>query len=406
MLRNWGRVLILGVLLLKSVSAYDFKQFDIHYKKDIRSLDDAQIRSIVESSLKDVLEADPYYKAISHVYSNSRYQPEFLITYLLRSDCLLYESYKISLGEDGTVTNVTSKFEQPISEEEIRADECRTCPDPEVEVYIESCMDGAPLGAAEWCFSVALGAGYKTVKHIAADATTANFKAYLDCPKLKCVIHVGHGNNEKGILLADTDIRHEWFAAQEPGYLDQQVHLYGSCLVQNDPFKSAILHTGVEAFMGGITTIDIVTLQNTMYFISQGMFYGKEVKESFLATDAVSHGWGISGNPPNGPWYVDFDDSTPLMQKELTNNFKKSNKYDCVYNKFTKSIDFNLNQDLNKENILKIDLYSSNGRFIKNAFNGKISKDLSINTSELAQGIYLLKVKGNEINKSFSIMIN
>ncbi len=155
MLKKYLPFYFLILLLTNTLSAYDFKEFDIHYKKDVRSLDDSQVRKIVETALINVLEKDPYYKAISHVYSDKRYHPEFLITYLLRSDCLLYESYKISLDQEGAISNVTSKFEQPISEEEIRADECRTCPDPEVEVYIESCMDGAPLGAAEWCYSVA-----------------------------------------------------------------------------------------------------------------------------------------------------------------------------------------------------------------------------------------------------------
>ncbi len=252
------------------------------------------------------------------------------------------------------------------------------------------------------------GAGYKTVKHIAADATTTNFKSYLNCPKLKCVIHVGHGNNEKGILLADTDIRHEWFAEQPTDYLSQQIHLYGSCLVQNDPFKAAILHTGVEAFMGGITTIDIVTLQNTMYFISMGMFYGKEVEESFLSTDARSHGWGISGNPPSGPWYVDFD-ATDMSKEVISTPSNSGSAMSCIYNKVTNKILVNLKGGIKKNENVKLDIFSTNGRFIKTAFNGNIpngDKQILIEGKNLSKGIYILKIKSSNFIESTSLIVN
>lgn len=395
-----GKLLSLCVLALLTVSlaAFGFDQFEVYYKKDVRSLSESRIRGIVEKSLKDVLDADPYYKAISHVYSNENSAPQFLVTYLLRSDCLLYESYKINLDKNADVLSVQRDFENPDAEED--TEKCYSCPDPDVEVYVESAMDGPPLGAAEWCYSVALGAGYKTAKDIQANATAARYKQFITCPKMKAVIHVGHGNNEKGIMFATTDITHQWFSAQASDLLTQQIHMYGSCLVQNDPFQSAILGTSVEAFMGGVENINQTTLQNTMFAISNGIFYGGEVKASFNKTDAVSNGWGISGNPPNGPWYVDF--ATPISITVLQPKIKTPDLL-CQYSKANQNIlvTYVVKQNSNAvSQKVTLDVYSLDGKLIKNLVNEqKPNGAYTINwdISDQPNGVYIAKLTiGNE----------
>jgi hypothetical protein len=385
--------LCLLALIALSQAASGLDQFEVYYKKDVRSLSESNVRGIVETALKDVLDADPYYKAMSHVYSDENGEPRFLVTYLLRSDCLLYESYKINLDENAEVLTVQREFENPDAEEE--AGKCYSCPDPEVEVYVESAMDGAPLGAAEWCYSVALGAGYKTAKDIQANATAERFKQYLTCPKIKCVIHVGHGNNEKGILFAQTDIQYPWFAALPNDYLAQQIHMYGSCLVHNDPFKAAILGTGVESFMGGVTTIDITTLQNTMFAISQGIFYGQEVKAAFNNSDAKSKGWGISGNPPNGPWYVDF--ATPIGITVPQPDVKTPDLL-CRYSKTNQNIAVTYvvkhNPDAASQKVT-LDIYSLEGRLIKNLVNEQKQNGtytVKWNIAGQVNGVYIVKL--------------
>jgi len=390
-----GKLLSMCMLALLALcmAAFGFDQFKVYYKKDVRSLSESRVRGIVEKSLKDVLEADPYYKAISHVYSNENSVPQFLVTYLLRSDCLLYESYKINLDKNAEVLSVQREFENPDAEEE--AEKCYSCPDPEVEVYVESAMDGAPLGAAEWCYSVALGAGYKTAKDIQANATAARFKQYITCPKIKAVIHVGHGNNEKGIMFASTDIQHPWFAALPDDYLTQQIHMYGSCLVHNDPFLAAILGTGVEAFMGGVTNISITTLQNTMFFISQGIFYSQEVKAAFNNSDAVSKGWGISGNPPNGPWYVDY--ATPISTTVPQPNLKTPDLL-CRYSKANQNIAVTYVVKQNPNAVgqkVKLDIYSVKGKLIKNLVNEQKQNGtykVNWNISDQVNGVYIVKL--------------
>ncbi len=393
--------LVSGCMLIfftLAFTAFGLDQFEVYYKKDVRSISESYVREIVETALKDVLEADPYYKAISHVYSDENGTPQFLITYLLRSDCLLYESFKINLDENAKVLDIQRKFEDPDAEEE--ADKCYSCPDPEVEVYVESAMDGPPLGAAEWCYSVAVGAGYKTAKDIQAAATAERFKQYLTCPKMKCVIHVGHGNNEKGILFAQTDIQYPWFASLPSDYLAQQIHMYGSCLVHNDPFLSAILGTGVEAFMGGVTTIDITTLQNTMFAISQGMFYGQEVQAAFNSSDARSKGWGISGNPPNGPWYVDF--STPI-DVSVPKAERKTPDLLCRYSKANRNVAVTYvikrNHDAAGQKV-KLDVYSLEGTLIKNLVNEQKANGTYMVTWDIANcvnGVYIVKLtSGNK----------
>lgn len=381
------------LMFSNSIFSYDFDEFKVIFKKDVYSMSEKKVRDIVEDALFDVLEADPYYKAISHVYSNENNVPDFLITYLLRSDCLLYESYKISLDKNVRIIDIQKDFKKPSNKND--SVECYSCPDPEVEVYVDSPMDGAPLGAAEWVFSVALGAGYKTVKDIQANATAARFKAFITCPKIKAVVHVGHGNNEKGIMFATTDIQHPWFAALPNDYLVQQIHMYGSCLVQNPPFQTAILGTGVEAFMGGVTNIDITTLQNTMYAIAMGIFYGGEVKASFNNTDAVSNGWGITGNPAGGPWYVDI--ATPIINT-VDNNIS-SPELICTYSNQLNT-DMNITYSVTRDKNVRLDVYNTSGKLVENLVNetkqsGKYT--MKWNVRERANGIYIFKLRvGNK----------
>jgi hypothetical protein len=402
---------ILGLLtfffLANSIYSYDFKKVEVIFRKNVNSLSENSVRNIVEKALKDVLDADPYYKTITHVYSNDKGVPEFLVTYLLRSDCLLYESYKINLDKNTAILSIQKNFENPDVREESKI--CSTCPDPDVEVYVESSMDGAPLGAAEWVYSVALGAGYKTVKDIQANATSARYKQFITCPKIKCVVHVGHGNNEKGIMFAMDDIRYEWFAALPKNYLVQQVHLYGSCLIQNDPFRSAFLGTGVEAFMAGKSTIDITTLQNTMFAISNGIFYKKEVKASFEATDARSKGWDISGNPPNGPWYVEKA-PTPISFL-IPWPEPKTPDLLCRYSKADQKITVTY---LSKQNpgvsgqIVTLDVYTVEGKRIANLVNGQKTADTykaTINTSDLVNGVYAVRLTMGNKNISARTVI-
>lgn len=379
-------------LLQGTLFSYNFDKFEVFYKRDVRSLPENSVRTIVESTLKSILEIDPYYKAMSHVYSNGNNEPQFLITYLLRSDILRYESYKINLDKLGNVLSVQEHFEDPDAEEDSR--ECNTCPDPETEVYVESSMDGTPLGAAEWVYSVALGAGYKTMKDIQGAATSTRYKQFLTCPKLKCVVHVGHGNNEKGILFAQDDIQYPWFAALPKDYMVEQVHMYGSCLIQNDPFKSAFMGTGVEAFMGGKSTIDINTLQNTMFAIANGIFYKKEVKASFEASDARSKGWDISGNPPNGPWYV--DKAITLLNFIIPRPQSQAKNIVCSYSRNTGALTISWpagkNQDIGNREV-SIAIYSIEGTFITDCTDEhkKLAFDkVQVNVSNLATGVYIV----------------
>jgi hypothetical protein len=270
-------------------------------------------------------------------------------------------------------------------------------------------MDGTPLGAAEWVYSVALGAGYKTVKDIQGAATSARYKQFITCPNMKCVVHVGHGNNEKGILFAQDDITWQWFAALPKDYLVQQVHMYGSCLIQNDPFKSAFMGTGVEAFMAGKGTIDINTLQNTMFAIANGIFYKKEIKASFEASDARSKGWDISGNPPNGPWYV--DKAITSIHFLLPRPESKSNNLICQYSKNTGVITVAYvagNNPGERNQKVLITVYSLEGHCLANLVPDRelpASNTVRMDASKLSNGVYVVTLTRGSTTLSARAMI-
>jgi len=252
-------------------------------------------------------------------------------------------------------------------------------------------MDGVPAGAATWCANEATNAGYKTVLDLAAAATAQKFKDYLSCPKLVSAIHVGHGNTWV-IAFASEIITNEWFEALPSDYLAGQTHMYGSCLAHNEPLEPSIINAGVEAYMSGDVELNIQYLQNTMFQISRAMFNGTEVGAAFNASDARSRGWGISGNPPGGPWYI--ENSTPIKTAKDTHS---PIDLFCSYSGRSITITYSVNDGQKSlVNNVRLDIFNISGRLVETVVNEQKQAGTyktTWNTNDQADGVYIIKLR-------------
>jgi hypothetical protein len=380
--------LLVLLTIVISGFTYEFDTFDVRYKQGARSISETAVRGIVEEALATQLETEDYYRASVRVYSVNNSVADFLAVYFYKRESLLLECYKIDLDDQGKAVSVTGDFREPYNEEDEKP--CGNCPDPSVEVYVETAMDGVPAGAATWCANEASNAGYKTVLDLAAAATAQKFKDYLSCPKLVSAIHVGHGNTWV-IAFASEIITNEWFETLPPDYLREQTHMYGSCLAHNDPLEASILGAGAEAFMSGDVELNIQYLQNTMFSISRPMFNGTDVETAFNGSDARSRGWGISGNPPGGPWFIEV--STPIRTGNKP--FARDN-LSLHYGNQCISVTYTVNNGHNAQgNNARLDVYTISGKLVKTlidepAMAGKYS--VKWNVADQANGIYLFKL--------------
>lgn len=404
-MRKWKIIdLLIFIIFILSISAYGLDEFDVRYKQNVRSLSEGAVLEIVESALAGQLATGTCYRASARVYSDNNSVADFLAVYLYKNNSLLLECYKIDLNEQGSIISVTGDFREPYNEEDEKP--CGTCPDPEVEVYVETAMDGVPAGAATWCANEATNAGYKTVLDLAAQATAQKFKDYLSCPKLVSAIHVGHGNTWV-IAFASEIITNEWFETLPADYLADQTHMYGSCLAHNEPLEPAILGAGAEAYMSGDVELNIQYLQNTMFTISRAMFNGTEVGEAFDASDALSRGWGISGNPSGGPWYI--DDSTPVKTVEAPNS---SHGLYCHYSNQSHphvSVTYTVNKDRQAfDNNVRLDIFDISGKLVETLVNEpKENGKYSVNwhAGDFANGVYLFKLRAGSKETVNRIML-
>ena len=221
-----------------------------HWGSD--SLQEDTVVGIAKNAFQLFSDEAPYRKANVKVLYSDAGEPESLIVYLLHKDTYLFETAKITLGEDYSVASVETDyveqggdFQEPIH--------LASCPDESVQMVFSTCCTGIPtaVAAIERAGEIAEEAGYTYRVLLGSQENVSAIQDWLSCENLIAFGRVGHGN-PTGIMLADYTLSYTWFESLSPTALNGKTLYFNSCRVHNPPLKTAILGAGVQRYIGGI----------------------------------------------------------------------------------------------------------------------------------------------------------
>jgi hypothetical protein len=259
----------LTVYLVRS-DVYAFETVNITVRENYESLNgevavrilpnDQQQYSLEEGKIVEVVRRElllpaenSYSQAKVRVEYGATYGPEDLIVYLPRTDMFTYETARIELGSDYSVTSV----EQNYDEQQLVPTEYDTysCPDPSVEMVFATPCTEFPTAVAgvNRAYEIATQAGYNCKKLVGSEATSQAYRNWLSCD-LKAFGNIGHGS-PYGILLDDGPLYHTWFQSLSDTELSCDVIYFNSCQVHNSPLEPSIMSAGTRTFIGGDTNL-------------------------------------------------------------------------------------------------------------------------------------------------------
>lgn len=180
------------------------------------------------------------------------------------------------------------------------------CPDNSIDMVFATPEDGIPTavtGANAACNSARAG-GYRCRTLIGDQATVKAYKSYLtNCPKLKALGNIGHGNTG-GILLADGVLDAAWFNSLATNKLKNIVSYFNSCQVHNPQLEPAMMHAGSRSYIGGNVNLGIGTSEEVFKcFWNDALVNNKAMKPALTSCEinkyptTGAHGFsGYQGN--------------------------------------------------------------------------------------------------------------
>ncbi|MGC9469837.1 MAG: hypothetical protein ACP5HS_14675 [Anaerolineae bacterium] len=185
--------------------------------------------------------------------------PDYLVAYMLRKDTYTADVVRVDVNENFEATEFTDDYYEEVEEEEEEELEegAREAPGEEYEAYDFVAATPVPeiptaKQAAETIHELALAAGLNSKLLLGADASVANYIAYLSSG-LRGFVNIGHGNTHE-IVLADGRLSATHF--QRIGRrLCPAVVYFNSCQVFNNPLQPAIMAAGARTFIGGIVNL-------------------------------------------------------------------------------------------------------------------------------------------------------
>jgi len=303
----------ISVLLLLILVSQVFAQANITLlKSDIQYynvLDQAKVTALVTEAFNLKNNTCPYSDArVRPIYNlNTRdTSPDYLVVYLLYKDKYLFETYKLDLENNYTAPKVIANYTETTSDEAQYAKNQlvqANYGDDEIEAFFATCNTEFPsaVNGVKKASETATKAGYKVKTLIGKEATVANYKYWMQRPKLKIFGSVGHGS-PSGIMVADGSISNTWFNTLSKTALKNRVLYFNSCDVHNNPLEGSILKAGVQKFIGGNIPLLVGPSEKVfMKFWELTLVNKKGMTQSLKDAETITkypdkNAHGISGN--------------------------------------------------------------------------------------------------------------
>lgn len=212
------------------------------------------IKDIIRNRVLPMRKAE-YYRVDVEIKRKKDQTQDYLIAYLLRKDIYLTEIVKIDITSDFKVKNI--EFDYNYAGDEEGGDSAKGFFEDGFDFVIGTPVDDIPTAklAIDFLYDLFTKAGFRCKKLLGTEANLNNYQSYLTS-NLMGFVNVGHGN-PNGISLSDGFLLHSWFQGLSNQALKPVVVYFNSCLVHNDPLKSAIMHAGARTFIGGIVNLII-----------------------------------------------------------------------------------------------------------------------------------------------------
>lgn len=241
---------------MSNYSDVEVRMFASGREYEERNLRDEQ--SIAESIRSNVLPTfSAAYQTVNvKVVRRADGTPDYLIAYMLRSDTYTADVVKVEVDDGYQVQGIVENYDDADDDEEESDDVIGPGP-PEygVNFVVATPEDtiATAVSAVNDIHNMATAAGYSATKLIGANASLANYRAYLKSG-LKVFVNIGHGNTN-GIVLHDGFLNHAWFQGISGNPLKPAVVYFNSCQVFNDPLKSKVMQAGARTYVGGIVNL-------------------------------------------------------------------------------------------------------------------------------------------------------
>ena len=230
--------------------------------------------------------------------------PEYLVVYLLKKDSYYFETKRVNLNSDYSVKSIQENYLETTTDREgFEMPYQASYADDDVTAVFATCCNDIPSAVAgvNEATKTAQAAGYTVRTLVGATATVNAYKYWLSKPNVKIFGNIGHGS-PSGIVLADGTLDNNYFNSLATTALNNKVLYFNSCQVHNNPLEGAILHAGVQKFIGGNINLYIGSSEEVFkYFWTLTLSKGQAMTPSLTQAendtnypDKGAH--GISGN--------------------------------------------------------------------------------------------------------------
>lgn len=235
----------------------------------VKNVNREEIARIIRNEFLDK-HPDKYYRIIVEADYNEGNYPQALRTYLLYNDSTSFDSARILLGDNYSVTALEQGneaiIEAAVHSSETGASAAELCSSSSsrsvdltgVQLVFSTCEDDLPSAvvAVNRAYEIAVANGYNAIKLIGAEENKANVKALLNAPGIIGWGRVGYGT-DMGIILDDGALYYTYFNSLQPAALENKVIFFDSCEVHNPPLLTSIVEAGVQKFIGGTRQLTI-----------------------------------------------------------------------------------------------------------------------------------------------------
>ena len=193
--------------------------------------------------------------------NDQNHNPDHLLVFKNKKYTKGFELDKIDLNNNKITQNIKLSAQDSKS---LAPNSAPVCPDESIDFVISSYnysdyqrqIFSSP--ALDEIRRNAIRSGFKVKTLYDDEATTENIMNYLSCPNVKAYHDTGDGNTD-GWETFDGMVSNDDIDNNLNDKLKNKIIYLNDCLVFNDPLKTSIISAGASGYMGGITTLSILT---------------------------------------------------------------------------------------------------------------------------------------------------
>jgi len=268
--------------------------------KDFREFDTEDETAVANLIRKRVLprEKAEYYSVKVRVKRKADGKPDYLVAYMLRKDTYTADVVRVDVDAKFRTRGFVDDYYEAEEELEEEAPEEGEYAPGEYDFIAATPVPEIPTAkkAVQAVHEMALAAGLRSKVLLGAEATVANYKAYL-LSGLRGFVNVGHGNTNE-IVLFDGRLSAPWFQSVTKRLCGTVIY-FNSCQVFNSPLQPAVMKAGARTFIGGIVNLAIGPSEEVCKcfwdsILQQGIGMGPALTacEKAKYTTTGAHGFG------------------------------------------------------------------------------------------------------------------